>query len=116
MMNTIKSCGTSKDVMRKWTLFELVQKHENNVERYERTVKDLIRKMILNNKGFIAGYVLKIESRERDMIDKYDLVVLSRVHAENLFSADLEDKEPIVGTHYIIGRRDEKYDPIDIFM
>ena len=57
-MNTIKSHGTLKGVMRKWTLFEQVQKHETDVDRYERTVKDLIRKIILKSKGLVSDYVL----------------------------------------------------------
>ena len=49
------------------------------------------------------------------MMNKYDLVLLSRVHAEDPYSADLEEQEPIVGTHYVVGLRDEKYDPTDVF-
>ena len=49
------------------------------------------------------------------MMHKYDLVVLRRNHAANPFST-CEEQEPIFGTHYVIGRRDEKYDPIDVFI
>ena len=60
-MNTIKGSGTLKDVMRMWTLFELAQKHENDIDRYERSVKDLIKRVILGNKGLVLECVLKIE-------------------------------------------------------
>ena len=116
-MNIIKSNGTLKTVVRKWTLYELINKHENDVATYERIVRDEMRQIILGKKGFISDYVLKIERRERDMLDKYDLVVVEKIDgATDPFVNPLDLEEHVrVGTHYKVGRRDKKYDPIDVF-
>ena len=50
-MNTIKSNGTLKTVVRKWTLYELIKKHKDDVARYEKIVRGEMRQIILGIGG-----------------------------------------------------------------
>ena len=120
-MQIIKGGGTVKFDMRKWNLVELMEKHERDVEHYKDTVSGEIGKVIMN-KCFLPKYVSQIENRESSkMID----LVISHVNynTTSMFHHPERDVEPDgnlgetpKGTHYVIRRRDGKYNEVDVFV
>ena len=120
-MQIIKGGGSVKFDMRKWTLVELMEKHERYVEHYKDTVSSEIDKVIMN-KCFVAKYVSRIETQES--VKMIDLVISDVTynttsifhHPEcNIGSVGNQSETP-KGTHYKIKRRDEKYNTVDVFV
>lgn len=114
-MNIIKGGGTLSKEMRKWSISELMTKHESDVEVYRQKVLKKIEDHILKGWGFISAFVTTIEKTETEKIALNDLVIRETVlDAVHPFTNDSASN--IIGIHYKISRRDKKYGPIDVFI
>ena len=72
MMSKLKNSGTSKSVMKHWTLGEIQHRHSTKVRSYETQVTGEIEDAI-KNKFDLSRYVLDWESEERTRVDGLEI-------------------------------------------
>jgi hypothetical protein len=51
-MSALKGKGTLKNLMTKWSLFDLLSRHDILVKEYEQRVDDVLKKMVRDNVKF----------------------------------------------------------------
>ena len=125
VMNVYKGRGTLRNQIKKWSLSEVLIKHQEDVLVYEQKILDMCKKHIKNQLGFLSKYVLDRENNETKHMIAYDLLIDSvekgvknpcHNYSRYQINSDVDVGNNILGTHYKISRRDKKYDPIDVFI
>ena len=76
--NILKAGGTIKQDMRKWTIKELMEKIDGDIDHYKNRSLDILEKHILEQKGFLSDYIKKQEKAESEKMSQKKLTILSQ--------------------------------------
>ena len=123
-----KGSGTLNAEITKWSIVELLEKIESDMDHYRETCLEEFQKIILGQKGFISKYVRDIEKEETNRMLELNLEITAKEeHVDDPFhksvvsdeggNDDLEDQVTAPkGTKYTMVRGDRKYKTVTVFI
>ena len=124
-----KGSGTLNAEITKWSIVELLEKIESDMDHYRETCLEEFQKIILGQKGFISKYVRDIEKEETNRMLELNLEITDKeenvddpfhkpvVSDEGGNDDHVEDQVAAPkGTKYTMVRGDRKYKTVTVFI
>ena len=124
-----KGSGTLNAEITKWSIIELMEKIESDMDHYRETCLEEFQKIILGQKGFISKYVRDIEKEETNRMLELNLEITAKEeHVDDPFHKPVVSDEggnddhvedqvaAPKGTKYTMVRGDRKYKTVTVFI